>query len=224
MISFENVSKVYRARGGEKCVLRDASFTIQPGAALGVCGANGVGKSTLLRMIAGVEYPTTGRIRRGMSVSWPIGYASAFQSSLTGADNVRFIARIYGKPIAAMLEEVEAFASLGPYMRMPVNTYSAGMMARLAFGVSLAIEFDCYLVDEITAVGDLTFQERCQRALEARRATGTLIMVSHVAQTLRDYCQTGATLVDGALTFYDTIDEAIEVHHDRQMRAMAAVG
>jgi len=221
MISFENVSKVYRTRAGEKCVLRDASFTLPPRAALGVCGANGVGKSTLLRMIAGVEYPTQGRIRRDMTVSWPIGYASAFQSSLTGADNVRFIARIYGKPVDAMLDEVEAFASLGAYLRMPVNTYSAGMMARLAFGVSLAVEFDCYLVDEITAVGDLTFQERCQKALEARRASGALVMVSHVAQTLRDYCETGATLIDGQLTFYDTIDEAIAAHHEQQMRAMA---
>ena len=221
MISFKNVSKVYRTRGGEKCVLRDASFQIQPGAALGVCGANGAGKSTLLRMIAGVEYPSSGKIHRGMSVSWPIGYASAFQSSLSGADNVRFIARIYGKPIDWMMQEVETFADLGAYLRMPINTYSAGMMARLAFGVSLAIEFDCYLVDEITAVGDLTFQERCQRALQERRASGTLIMVSHVAQTLKDYCQSGATLVDGVLTFFDTIDEAIEVHTQNQIRIMA---
>jgi capsular polysaccharide transport system ATP-binding protein len=222
MISFDKVGKAYRTRGGEKWVLRDASFTIAPGAAVGICGANGAGKSTLLRMIAGVEYPTLGRIRRGFSVSWPIGYASAFQSSLTGADNVRFVARIYGLSIDDMLAEVEDFAQLGPYLRMPVNTYSAGMVARLAFGVSLAIRFDCYLVDEITSVGDLTFQERCHKALAERRATGTLIMVSHAPQALKDYCTTGATLADGILTFYDTIDEAIAVHHARQMASMAA--
>jgi capsular polysaccharide transport system ATP-binding protein len=222
MITFDRVSKVYKTRSGETHVLKDASFRIEPGAALGICGANGAGKSTLMRMMAGVEHPTAGRINRTMSVSWPIGYASAFQSSLSGADNVRFIARIYGKRIDDMLAAVEDFARLGDYMRMPVNTYSAGMMARLAFGVSLAIEFDCYLVDEITAVGDLTFQERCQQALMARRASGTLVMVSHVAQTLKDYCTSGATLIDGVLTFYDTIDEAIDVHHARQMGIIAA--
>lgn len=222
MITFDKVTKAYKTHAGEKCVLNNASFQIARGAAVGICGANGVGKSTLMRMIAGVEHPTSGRIRRQMSISWPIGYSSAFQSTLTGADNVRFIARVYGKPIRGMLEAVEDFAQLGAYMRMPVNTYSAGMAARLAFGVSLAIEFDCYLVDEITSVGDLTFQERCQQALLQRRESGTLIMVSHNAQTLRDYCTTGATLIDGRLTFYDGIDQAIDAHHANQMAAMEA--
>jgi capsular polysaccharide transport system ATP-binding protein len=223
MIVFDSVSKVYPTRGGSKRVLEPTSFRIERGVALALCGANGAGKSTLLRMIAGVEHPTSGRIARTMSVSWPIGYASAFQSSLSGADNIRFIARIYGRSIDDMMADVEDFARLGPYLRMPINTYSAGMMARLAFGVSLAIAFDCYLVDEITAVGDLTFQDRCQRALLERREQGTLIMVSHSAEVLKDYCLTGATLIDGVLSFHDTVDEAIEIHHAHQHRIMAAI-
>jgi capsular polysaccharide transport system ATP-binding protein len=212
MIQFENVTKVYHARGIEKRVLDQQSFVIERGRAIGVVGANGAGKSTLTRLIAGIEFPTSGRIRRGMSISWPLGFGGAFQGSLTGADNTRFIARIYGRHVADTLDYVEAFAELGRYLHMPVKTYSSGMRARLAFAVSLAIKFDCYLVDEITAVGDNTFRQRCEAALKERRQTGTLIMVSHDAHTLRSYCDTGAILSDGVLTFFATIDETIAAY------------
>lgn len=212
MIRFDRVSKHYRARGGPRRVLEDASFQITRGQSIGICGHNGAGKSTLLRLIAGVEKPSSGTIERGMSVSWPIGYANSFQSSLTGADNVRFIARIYGKPVDDVLAFVEDFAELGNYLQMPLRTYSAGMAARLAFAASLAVEFDCYLVDEVTAAGDERFRARCHAALMERRARGTLIMVSHDPQTLRDFCDTGAVLVDGRLSFYDNIEEAM-AHH-----------
>lgn len=218
MIAFERVEMTYHGRGLTKRVLHDTSFAIRSGEALGVCGANGAGKSTLLRLIAGVEMPTAGRIRRTMSVSWPIGYSNCFQSSLTGADNARFIARIYRKPAAPLLAFVEEFAQLGEYFRQPVKTYSAGMMARLAFGISLAIEFDCYLVDEVTGAGDERFRQRCHEAL-AHRAARTLVMVSHDPGTLRTYCRRGALLRDGRLSFYDTIDEAIEVHSAQQLQA-----
>ncbi|QUD89089.1 ABC transporter ATP-binding protein [Phenylobacterium montanum] len=220
MIRFENVSKVYHTRSGERHTLRNASFTIDRGTALGICGANGAGKSTLLRMMAGVEYPTSGLIRRGMSISWPLGHASAFHTTLTGADNLRFVARIYGKHYSDLIDEVEDFARLGDYMKMPINTYSSGMRARLAFGVSLAINFDCYLVDEITSVGDVTFQERCTHALRERKERGTLIMVSHSPETLRTYCDTGATILDGRIRFFDTIDEAIDAHYASQAMAL----
>lgn len=220
MITFDHVSKTYHTRGLHKRVLEDVSFTIRPGDALGLCGANGVGKSTLMRLIAGVELPTGGRVRRQMSVSWPIGYTSCFQGSLTGADNARFTARIYRQPVQPLLDFVEDFAQLGPYFYQPVKTYSAGMQARLAFGVSLAIDFDCYLVDEVTSAGDARFRQRCHEALTHRRTTGTLVMVSHVATTLKEYCTRGAVLQDGQLTFFDTVDEALEVH--RQAQAQAA--
>ncbi|HEX7853224.1 MAG TPA: ABC transporter ATP-binding protein [Sphingobium sp.] len=219
MIRFKNISMVYHARNLRKTVLRKASFTIRPGDAIGICGANGAGKSTLLRLMAGVEMPSAGRIDRRMSVSWPIGYTSAFQASLTGADNVRFIARIYRRPVEPMLDLVERFAELGPYFRQPVKTYSAGMQARLAFGLSVAIQFACYLVDEVTGAGDERFRERCHAALTKRRSEATLVMVSHDPATLRTYCDKGAILKDGRLTFYDTLEEALEIHHWQQLRA-----
>ncbi len=221
MIGFERVSKTYHGRAGAHRVLDDITFTLRRGEALAICGRNGAGKSTLLRLLAGVEAPTSGRVRRDMSVSWPLGHASAFQSSLTGADNVRFIARIYKRPIADVLAFVEDFAELGAYMRMPVRTYSAGMQARLAFATSLAIDFDCYAIDEITAAGDSRFRERCHEALMERRARSTLVMVSHDLHTLGLYCDRGATLIDGHLTFHESVDAAVAVHVEHLHRLAA---
>lgn len=212
MIVFENVSKSYPTRSGPRQILRDVNFTLERGTALGICGHNGAGKSTLLRLIAGVEQPTRGRIRRDMKVSWPIGYASAFQASLTGADNVRFIARIYNKPIQETLDYVNDFAELGQYFAMPIRTYSAGMMARLAFAASLAVHFDCYLVDEIVAAGDERFRARCHEALMERRHNGTVVMVSHDPHTLKLYCDQGALVRDGRFVPCESIDQAIAEH------------
>ncbi|CAN5279476.1 ABC transporter ATP-binding protein [soil metagenome] len=219
MIRFDCVEKSYATRDGRHRVLHPTSFEIGRGAAIGLCGHNGAGKSTLLRLIAGVEQPSAGRISRDMSVSWPLGYASSFQSSLSGADNVRFIARIYGKPVDEVVAFVDDFAELGHFMRMPIRTYSSGMVARLAFAASLAVDFDCYLVDEITAAGDERFRERCHAALMLRRESGSLIMVSHDPHTLRLYCDRGALLRDGSVTFYDELDEAIELHFALPPRA-----
>jgi capsular polysaccharide transport system ATP-binding protein len=219
VIRFSKVGMTYHARNLRKTVLRDATFTIRPGDALGICGANGAGKSTLLRLIAGVEHPTAGTIRRHMSVSWPIGYTSAFQASLTGADNARFIARIYRRAAEPLLAYVEDFAQLGSYLHQPVRTYSAGMQARLAFAISLAIRFDCYLVDEVTGAGDERFRERSHEELVERRRGGTLVMVSHAPETLRSFCTSGAVLTNGGLRFFETIDEALDVHAWNQRRA-----
>lgn len=216
MIRFTDVSKDYHIKKFTKHVLEDISFYVPRGSNLAVLGANGAGKSTLMRLIAGVEMPTRGRIEREGSCSWPIGYSSCFQSSLTGADNARFIARIYNRPIAELLEYVEDFAQLGAYFYQPINTYSAGMQARLAFGISLAINFDCYLVDEVTGAGDERFRHKCEEALHYRRENGTLIMISHDPGTLRQYCTTGAVLNRGRLDFFDSLDEAIERHSSYQ--------
>lgn len=216
MIRLTNVSKSYHLRNMTKRVLNSVSFEIERGTSIGICGANGAGKSTLMRLISGVETPTSGSIDRRLLCSWPIGYSSCFQSSLTGADNARFIARIYGKSVSELLEYVEDFAQLGPYFHQPIATYSAGMSARLAFGVSLAIDFECYLVDEVTAAGDDRFRQKCEEALRHRRNTGTLVMISHDPGTLKSYCSRGAVLKDGDLTLFDTIDEAIDVHLSHQ--------
>jgi capsular polysaccharide transport system ATP-binding protein len=216
MIRFEHVNKTYHIRRFRKDVLKDISFTISRGENIGICGANGAGKSTLMRLIAGVEAASSGSIQREMSTSWPIGYSSCFQSSLTGADNARFIARIYGQPSAPLLDYVEDFAQLGAYFHQPINTYSAGMQARLAFGISLAVDFDCYLVDEVTAAGDDRFRQRCHDALISRRETGALLMISHDANTLREYCTKGAVVHGGDVQFFPTVDEALDLHHTMQ--------
>lgn len=219
MIGFDRVTKTYPLHNGVNRVLDSQSFVLRRGEALAICGHNGAGKSTLLRLIAGIEHPDAGEIRREMSVSWPIGYASAFQSSLTGADNTRFIARIHERDIRQTLDFVEDFAELGRYFRMPVRTYSSGMMARLAFAVSLAVDFDCYLIDEITAAGDSRFRDRCHAALIARRTAGTLVMVSHDPGVLRDYCDRGAVLRNGHLSFFDEVEDAIALHFSQQRGA-----
>jgi capsular polysaccharide transport system ATP-binding protein len=212
MIVFDKVSKSYPTRNGRRHVFTDLSFTIEPGSSLGIMGRNGAGKTTLTKLIGGVEFPTSGHIRRGMTISWPLGLNGGFQSSLSGADNARFIARLYGLSTSHLLERVDDFAELGSYLRMPVKTYSSGMRARLAFALSLALEFDCYLVDEITAVGDARFRQRCEQALFERREHGTLLMISHDAIALRRHCRSGAFLHDGKLTFYDDIEEVITAY------------
>ena len=219
MIRFDNVAKTYHIRKFEKQVLSGISFTIERGESVGICGANGAGKSTLMRLICGVESPTRGRITRTMSTSWLLGYGNCFQPTLTGADNARFIARIYTRPEDELLAYVEDFARLGAYLHQPVNTYSAGMNARLAFGISLAIDFDCYLVDEVAGAGDERFRQRSEEALMHRRDHATLIMVSHEPAILKQYCRRGAVVYGGSLVFYDTMEEAVEVHHRLQVRA-----
>lgn len=216
MIVLDRVSKTYLGQNNQNDVLKDVNMIIRRGDSIGICGANGVGKSTLMKLISGVDRPTTGKVTRTMSVSWPIGFSSAFQAGLTGADNARFIARIYGRDEQALLDYVEDFAQLGSYMNEPIRTYSAGMGARLAFGISLAIKFDCYIVDEITGVGDERFQARSSKALQERRAEGTLIMASHDTNTLFRYCDRGVVVYAGSVMLYDTIKEAAEVHHRLQ--------
>ena len=172
-----------------------------------------------MRMIAGVDHPSSGRITRGLKTSWPIGYGSCFQPSLTGADNARFIARIYKRDEEELLAYVEDFAQLGPYFRQPVSTYSSGMNSRLTFGISLAIDFECYLIDEVTGAGDERFRARSEEELLHRRDHASLIMISHDVATLRQYCTRGAVVYGGNVTFFETIDEAYDVHHRLQMKA-----
>lgn len=216
MIRFENVSKSYKIHGGLKRVFNNLNFVINRGDAIGICGANGAGKSTLMRMLAGVEPATSGLVTRTMTTSWPIGYGGAFQPNLTGADNTRFIARIYDRNEHELLRKVEDFAELGPYLYQPVRTYSSGMSARLAFGISLTISFDCYLIDEVTSAGDARFRAKSESALMERRDHGALIMISHDPGTLQHYCTKGAVLYGGALTLFDSVSEACEVHYSLQ--------
>ncbi|WP_135470027.1 ABC transporter ATP-binding protein [Crenalkalicoccus roseus] len=214
MIRLRDVTKVYRLRGGAvREVLSGVNASFARGEAVGILGRNGAGKTTLLRIVAGVEMPTRGRVERGMSVSWPLGFGGAMHYGISGADNARFIARIYGKPVAETVAFVEEFAQLGEYFRMPARTYSSGMLMRLGFALSMAVEFDCYLVDEVVATGDAHFAERCRKALEERRARSAILFVSHVPNMLRKFCTSGAVLRDGRLTRYDNLDKAIAAYH-----------
>ena len=204
-----NVHKSYPIRGGRKVILRGASGRIARGEKVGILGRNGSGKSTLVRILGGVEAPSSGSIRCSMSLSWPIGSGAGFQSQLSGADNARFIARIYGRDINATVESVADFSELGEYLRMPMMTYSSGMRSRLALAVSLAVDFDCYMVDEALAVGDTRFG----RAYAEKIERSGLILVSHSPALVRRLCTRAAVLDQGILTFYDDIDEALATYN-----------
>ena len=208
MISLHHITKTYPTRKGPKVILDDISLGIAKGEKIGVLGRNGSGKSTLIRIIGGVEQPTRGYIERGMTVSWPLAFGGAFQGSLTGLDNLRFICRIYGTDITQATPFVEEFAELGTYFREPVKTYSSGMRARLAFALSMAIEFDCYLIDETLSVGDTRFHEKCQIELFDKRADRALLIVSHMPKQIRAHCSTAFVLDAGRIERFDNIDEA----------------
>ncbi len=212
MIQLNDVFKFYRTEGHTKIVLDHVSTVFDTTRSYGLLGVNGAGKTTTLRLIAGSELPNSGTVRRSVRVSWPLGFGGGFHYTMSGRENVCFAARIYGADIRKVIDFVEDFSELGDYMDIPVKTYSSGMMARLAFGLSMAIEFDVYLVDEITAVGDARFQARCQEAFAARRKNAGLIVASHSMSTIKDYCDCGGVLVDGQLIMFDSVDRAIEMY------------
>ena len=216
MIIVDNVSKRYITRKGYKTVLNNISFTLQRGEKLGILGRNGAGKSTLIRLISEIEKPTSGTIKRSMTISWPLAFSGAFQGSLTGMDNLRFICRIYQNDIKKAKEYVENFAELGDYLYEPIKKYSSGMRARLAFALSLSIEFDCYLIDEVIAVGDSRFTQKCKKELFENKKDRSLILVSHNMNAIKSYCDKAMVLDEGNLYQFETIDEAYQYHNKQQ--------
>lgn len=220
MIRLTNVNKVYPTRGGPVRILRDVNLTIGRGERVGVLGRNGAGKSTMIRLVSGAELPTTGHVERLMSVSWPLAFGGAFQGSLTGLDNLRFICRIYGVDPDDKIEFVQDFSELGIYLREPVKSYSSGMRARLAFAISMIIEFDCFLIDEIIAVGDARFHEKCNYELFEKRGERAMVIVSHNGGYIREHCTRAAVLNAGELHHFDDMDEAFGFYHE--VAALAA--
>lgn len=213
MIALEAVSKTYRTRqGGRRIVLDRVSAEFPDGCNVGVLGANGAGKSTLVRLLAGSEMPDRGRIRRDRRVSFPLGYGGTFHGALSGRENVAFIARIYGAGLHRTIDYVADFAELGGYFDMPVNTYSAGMRARLAFGACLALEFDTYLIDEVTEIGDERFRRKCAVAFRERMRCSDIVLVTHNTRTIRQYCERGAVLRNGELRLYDDVATALSAY------------
>lgn len=212
MIRLSKVTKYYATSCGGRNVLDQVDLSIEPGQVLGVLGQNGAGKSTLIRIIGGVESPSEGFVTRAMSVSWPLAFGGAFQGSLTGDDNLRFVCRVYGVDYGRAKDYVQAFAELGEYFREPVKTYSTGMRSRLAFAISMAIRFDCYLVDEIIAVGDARFHARCHQELFERNPDSAKVIVSHNAAYLRSICTRFAVLQGGRLRLAADFEEAEAIH------------
>ena len=212
MIRLENASKTMYIKGSSKAILNNVSFVIQRGHSVGLLGRNGAGKSTLLKLIAGTMRLDSGRIIRHGNISWPLGFSRTFQTNLTGEQNVRFVARIYGVNSEELLAYVEEFAELGPFFRAPVKTYSSGMRARLAFGLSMGVHFDYYLVDEVTAVGDSNFKRKCHSAFKEKLSDSDVIMVSHSTSIIRDYCSAGIVLENGKLTYFTDVEDAIKIH------------
>jgi capsular polysaccharide transport system ATP-binding protein len=214
MIHVEHVTKRYGTRHGTVTVLDDVNLTIRPGEKVGILGRNGAGKSTIIRLISGAERPSSGHIRRGMSVSWPLAFGGAFQGTLTGLDNLRFICRVYGTSTEDKIEYVQEFSELGRYLREPVKTYSAGMRARLAFAISMVVEFDCFLIDEIVAVGDSRFHEKCRVELFEKRSDRAMIIVSHDPGYIKAHCDHAAVLVKGKLTAFAEVDQAFAFYQE----------
>jgi capsular polysaccharide transport system ATP-binding protein len=212
MIQCERLTKSYPMGSGRKQVLKGIDLQIRAGEHIGFLGRNGAGKTTLIKLIGGVEMPTSGKIDRKMSVSWPLGFGGGFQGSLTGYDNARFIARIYGFDYSDIRDFVEDFSELGVQLKMPVKTYSSGMRARLAFALSLAIEFDCYLIDEIIMVGDQNFHKKCHYELFEKRGDRALIFASHSAELVREFCDQALVLDQGFATVYHDVNHALDVY------------
>ena len=216
MIEVTDVCKDYHSETKQSYnrVLSNVSFTVQPGEKIAVLGRNGAGKSTLIRLLAGIEYPTSGHIKRHMSLSWPVGFNGALGGGMTGNDNIRFIARVYGKPFRQVRDYVDDFAQLGKFLSEPVRTYSAGMRSRLNFALSFAIEFDCYLIDEVLVAGDSRFQRRSHEEIFEKRPHCGLILASHMQEIVRTYCSRALVLYRGRAKMFDDLDLALAIYED----------
>lgn len=213
MIVLKDVVKQYHGREGMFTVLNGLDLTINPAEKIGIIGRNGAGKSTLIKLLSGVELPTTGQIERKMSISWPLALDGGFQGSLTGIDNIKFICRVYGVDFHTRLDFVEEFSELGRFLREPVKHYSSGMRARLNFAISMAIDFDCYLIDEVISVGDARFHRKCEEELFYKRKDKAMIIVSHELHNIRQNCDRVALLKDGKLKFFRDVELAIHAYN-----------
>ena len=214
MIKLENLCKSYRIRKGRKVVLDHISYIFEPGVSTGILGRNGAGKSTLMRIIGGEEAPDQGRVIRESRISWPIGFSGGFHKHLTGRENMRFVCRLYDQDYHKVAAFVDDFAELGDYMDMPIETYSSGMSAKLAFGLSMAFNFDYYLIDEVTAVGDAVFKRKSEAFFDERRKQATLLVVSHSMETIKRFCSKMLVLYHGKLHEFESTDLAEQFYRE----------
>lgn len=218
MLVFDKVTKFYRTKGVKKTILSEFSFEFPTDRNVGIMGKNGAGKSTMMRLMAGIEPPDLGHVYRTTRVSWPLGFAGGFNGSMTGIENIRFVSRIYGQETEKVINYVTEFAELGPSLRLPIKTYSSGMKARLAFGLSMAIDFDVYLIDEITAVGDEDFKKKSKAVFQDKLAKSQIIMISHSAGTIKQYCDCGLLLEGNQIRYFDDVNDLLTAYNKLNSR------
>lgn len=214
MIEFQGISKGFWVRGEYQPVIRNLNLTLPSGRSLALLGRNGAGKSTLLSIVAGTMRPDTGRVVSDGSISFTVGYSGSFHGDMTGAQNTRFVARIYGIDSDELTDFVQDFAEIGDHFHMPVRTYSSGMKSRLAFGISMGIKFDTYLIDEATATGDARFKRKSAEVFRARMVESSAVMVSHSMRDIKNFCDAGLVLHDGEIEVYDDVRDAIKRHQE----------
>ena len=219
MIVLRDLTKTFRGGGSVKTVADRINAVFPSGVAVGLLGRNGAGKSTLLKVIAGTSAPSSGEVLSDGNISFPVGLASSMHPDMTGAQNSRFVARIYGADTGEMVHFVQRFAELGDHFHLPVRTYSSGMKSRLSFGINMALQFDTYLIDEITAAGDAAFREKSRHIFRTRMERAGAIFVSHSMPQMREMCEAGAVLENGRLTYHPDIEDAIRHHEDNMKRA-----
>ncbi len=213
MIRLVNLTKTYELEGVRKTVIENVTLNLPANTSIGLLGRNGAGKSTLLRMIAGTQAPTSGKIVVEGSVSWPVGFAGSFHPDLTGGQNARYVARIYGVDSDELVAFAKDFAELGSHFNLPLRTYSSGMVSRLAFAISMGIAFDTYLVDEVTAVGDAAFRQKSHDLFRERMKNAGAIVVNHSMPSIRELCTKAIVLEQGQLIWFEDIEEAIRYHN-----------
>jgi capsular polysaccharide transport system ATP-binding protein len=212
-IRIEGLVKEYHTHIGLRRILDGISFEVQAGEKIAVLGRNGSGKSTLVKLIGGVELPTAGNIHRNLFMSWPLGFTGGIEGTMTGAASARFIARLYGRDEKDIVTFVDDFAELGRQLYIPVDAYSSGMRARLMFALTLAIDFECFLIDEVIAVGDQRFHAKCYDALFVKRQKCAMILISHDPHIVRQYCSRALVLKSGRGRVFDDLDLALSIYH-----------
>jgi capsular polysaccharide transport system ATP-binding protein len=224
MIELRNVCKTFVLNGRSKTVADRISVTFPHHTAVGVLGRNGAGKTTMLKMLAGSMEPDSGEVKVHGSISWPVGFAGSFHPDLTGLQNTRFIARVYGVDTDELADFVSDFSELREHFYLPVRSYSSGMKSRLAFGVSMGIKFDTYLVDEVTAVGDASFKQKSEALFRARMNESSAVMVTHALGQVERLCDHVAVLEGGQLHYFTDVMEGIAFHQENMRRAPPETG
>ncbi|ORT51880.1 sugar ABC transporter ATPase [Vibrio sp. qd031] len=213
MIVLKDLTKFYPSDLGNQYVFNKVNFRFPEGHNIALMGSNGAGKSTLFRILAGSEYPNKGRVVTDKALSWPVALATGIHPQMTGRENTRFIGRVNGvADLNGFEEKVKQFAELGIKYDLPVRTYSSGMRSRLAFGCCIAIDFDVYLIDEATSVGDQKFRKKAKQALLEKSQSANVIMVSHETDELKQFCDSAVIIHKGDLTFYPDLDHALDIY------------